>query len=42
MYPPLVFGFAAVVLVAVVAFVIPVFVGNFKELPKKTRVKAPR
>jgi type IV pilus assembly protein PilC len=32
MYPALVFGFAAVVLVAIVAFVIPVFVGIFEEL----------
>jgi type IV pilus assembly protein PilC len=32
MYPALVFGFAAVVLVAIVAFVIPVFVKIFEEL----------
>jgi type IV pilus assembly protein PilC len=32
MYPALVFGFAAVVLVAIVAFVIPVFVNIFKEI----------
>ncbi|HWJ42802.1 MAG TPA: type II secretion system F family protein [Solirubrobacterales bacterium] len=32
MYPALVFGFAAVVLVAIVAFVIPVFAGIFKDL----------
>ncbi len=32
MYPALVFGFAAVVLLAIVAFVIPVFVGIFEEL----------
>src|SRR6476659_8445468 len=32
MYPALVFGFAVVVLVAIVAFVIPVFAGIFKEL----------
>ena len=32
MYPALVFGFAAVVLVAIVAFVIPVFAGIFEEL----------
>jgi type IV pilus assembly protein PilC len=32
MYPSLIFGFAAVVLVAIVAFVIPVFANIFKEL----------
>ena len=32
MYPLLIFGFAAVVLVAVVAFVIPVFVGIFEQI----------
>lgn len=32
MYPALVFGFAMVVLVAVVAFIIPVFAGIFEEL----------
>jgi type IV pilus assembly protein PilC len=32
MYPALVFGFAGVVLIAIVAFVIPVFAGIFKEL----------
>ena len=32
MYPVLIFGFAMVVLVAVVAFVIPVFVGIFEEI----------
>jgi len=32
MYPALVFGFAAVVLVAVVTFVIPIFVGIFEEI----------
>lgn len=32
MYPALVFGFAVVVLVAIVAFVIPVFVNIFEEL----------
>jgi type IV pilus assembly protein PilC len=32
MYPMLVFGFAAVVLVAIVAFVIPVFANIFEEL----------
>ena len=35
MYPILVFGFAAVVLLAVVAFVIPVFVKIFKELAEE-------
>ncbi|MFP5388027.1 MAG: type II secretion system F family protein, partial [Thermoleophilia bacterium] len=32
MYPALIFGFAAVVLIAIVAFVIPVFAGIFEEL----------
>jgi type IV pilus assembly protein PilC len=32
MYPALIFGFAAVVLVAIVAFVIPVFANIFEEL----------
>jgi type IV pilus assembly protein PilC len=32
MYPALVFGFAIVVLTAIVAFVIPVFAGIFKEM----------
>jgi type IV pilus assembly protein PilC len=32
MYPAVVFGFAVVVLVAIVCFVIPVFVGIFKEI----------
>ncbi|HEX6603198.1 MAG TPA: type II secretion system F family protein [Solirubrobacterales bacterium] len=32
MYPALIFGFAMVVLVAVVAFVIPVFVGIFEDI----------
>ncbi|MBW8058821.1 MAG: type II secretion system F family protein [Solirubrobacterales bacterium] len=32
MYPALIFGFAMVVLVAVVAFIIPVFVGIFEEI----------
>jgi type IV pilus assembly protein PilC len=32
MYPALIFGFAMVVLVAVVAFVIPVFVGIFEQI----------
>jgi type IV pilus assembly protein PilC len=35
MYPALVFGFAVVVLVAIVVFVIPVFVGIFKELAEE-------
>ena len=39
MYPALIFGFAVVVLVAVVAFVIPVFVGIFDRSPKNTRAK---
>jgi type IV pilus assembly protein PilC len=32
MYPALVFGFAAVVLLAVVTFIIPIFVGIFEEI----------
>ena len=32
MYPALIFGFATVVLLAVVAFIIPVFVGIFEQL----------
>lgn len=35
MYPALVFSFAAVVLVAIVAFVIPTFVGIFQELAEE-------
>jgi len=35
MYPALVFGFAAVVLLAVVTFVIPIFVGIFEEIGKE-------
>jgi type IV pilus assembly protein PilC len=35
MYPALVFGFAGVVLVAIVAFVIPVFAGIFEELAEE-------
>jgi type IV pilus assembly protein PilC len=35
MYPLLVFGFAAVALVAIVAFVIPVFAGIFEELAEE-------
>jgi len=35
MYPALVFGFAAVVLVAIVAFVIPVFAGIFTEMAEE-------
>ncbi|HET9154415.1 MAG TPA: type II secretion system F family protein [Solirubrobacterales bacterium] len=35
MYPALVFGFAAVVLVAIVCFVIPVFVGIFNDLAEE-------
>jgi type IV pilus assembly protein PilC len=35
MYPALIFGFAMVVLVAVVAFVIPVFVGIFEEIAEE-------
>jgi len=35
MYPSLVFGFAAVVLVAIVAFVIPTFAGIFEDLAEE-------
>src|SRR6187397_974724 len=35
MYPLLVFGFAAVALIAIVAFVIPVFAGIFEELAEE-------
>jgi type IV pilus assembly protein PilC len=35
MYPALIFGFAVVVLVAIVVFVIPVFVNVFKEIGKE-------
>lgn len=35
MYPALVFGFAAVVLIAIVTFVIPVFANIFKELSEE-------
>lgn len=35
MYPALVFGFATVVLIAIVMFVIPVFAGIFKELAEE-------
>jgi type IV pilus assembly protein PilC len=35
MYPALVFGFAVVALVAIVAFVIPVFAGIFEELAEE-------
>src|SRR6202012_1694858 len=35
MYPSLVFGLATVVLVAIVAFVIPVFANIFKELSEE-------
>jgi type IV pilus assembly protein PilC len=35
MYPALVFGFAVVVLIAIVMFVIPVFAGIFKELAEE-------
>jgi type IV pilus assembly protein PilC len=35
MYPALIFGFAIVVLVAIVVFVIPVFVGIFKEIAEE-------
>src|SRR3954452_23394548 len=40
MYPALVFGFAAVVLVAIVMFVIPVFANIFKELAEENPEEA--
>jgi type IV pilus assembly protein PilC len=40
MYPTLVLGFAVVVLVAVVAFVIPVFAGIFEELAEENPEEA--
>ncbi|HEU4739698.1 MAG TPA: type II secretion system F family protein [Solirubrobacterales bacterium] len=40
MYPALVFGFAVVVLTAIVAFVIPVFAGIFKELGEENEESA--
>ena len=40
MYPALVFGFAVVVLVAIVAFVIPIFAGIFEELGEENPQEA--
>ncbi|HET7417728.1 MAG TPA: type II secretion system F family protein [Solirubrobacterales bacterium] len=40
MYPALVFGFATVVLIAIVMFVIPVFAGIFKELGEENPEEA--
>jgi type IV pilus assembly protein PilC len=40
MYPALVFGVAVVVLLAVVAFIIPIFVGIFEELGEDTGEEA--
>lgn len=40
MYPALVFGFAIVVLVAIVAFVIPIFAGIFEELAEENPEEA--
>jgi type IV pilus assembly protein PilC len=40
MYPALIFGFAAVVLIAIVAFVIPVFAGIFEELGEENEESA--
>ncbi len=40
MYPALVFGVAVVVLLAVVAFIIPVFVGIFKDIGEENGEKA--
>ena len=36
MYPSLVFGFAAIVMIAIVAFIVPVFTGIFEELASET------
>ncbi len=41
MYPALVFGVATVVLLAVVAFIIPIFVGIFEELGEENPAKRP-
>jgi type IV pilus assembly protein PilC len=40
MYPALVFGFATVVLIAIVAFVIPVFAGIFEQLGEENEESA--
>jgi type IV pilus assembly protein PilC len=40
MYPALIFGFATVVLVAIVAFVIPVFAGIFEQLGEENEESA--
>src|SRR6201992_1446494 len=40
MYPALIFGFAAIVLVAIVAFVIPVFAKIFEELAEENPAEA--
>jgi len=40
MYPALIFGFAAVVLIAIVAFVIPVFAKLFEELAEENPAEA--
>lgn len=40
MYPALIFAFAMIVLVAIVAFVIPVFVGIFEEMGEDSGEKA--
>jgi type IV pilus assembly protein PilC len=40
MYPTLVFGFAVIVLVAIVAFVIPIFAGIFEELGEENPQEA--
>ena len=41
MYPALVFGFAAVVLIAIVAFVIPVFVEDLRRTRRRTPRRKP-
>jgi type IV pilus assembly protein PilC len=40
MYPALIFGFATVVLIAIVAFVIPVFAGIFEQLGEENEESA--
>src|SRR4029077_20320206 len=40
MYPAVIFGFAAVVLIAIVAFVIPTFANIFKELAEENPAEA--
>ena len=41
MYPALIFGFAMIVVIIVVAFIVPVFVGLFEELASENRTSPP-